>query len=348
MARRLVLTGDHVCEWREFSPARPGPTQVQVKTELASGKYGTWAAMIDSTTFGEERLDDELRVFRPVSSANKAPPPTEIAIGTMATGIVMEAGSQVRHIHVGDRVVVLGGDIRDINTASADDIRPLGKIEPRLAMCVEPSYVSFHCVRESNVRYGDTVVVVGLGALGLIAVHMARQSGAAKVVAIDLLSGRRKLAEKLGADFTLDPRDGDPAIQLRERLGSPHGADVAIELGGSTAALNTAIRCARVAGTVCAGGFYRGEARGLFLGKEAHHNRLSIIIPHGCGFGHPARDYPRWDRTRTFDTLLDQMRSGRLAVGDIVNPIVNVDEATDLFRRTRDEPDRIVKFAVQF
>lgn len=347
MAKRLVLTDDHACHWREYTPTTPDATQVQFRTEMASGKYGTWAAMLDANTFGNERMDDQLRIFRATGDNASPRPPAELSIGTVATGVVTQIGSQVRGLQVGDRVVALGGDIRQINTIDAESVRPLGDLDPKLAMCVEPSFVAFHCVRESNVRYGDTVAVVGLGALGLIAVHMARQSGAGRVVAIDLIAGRRELAKALGADLTLDPRDGDPALQLREQLGSV-GADVAIELGGSTVALNTAIRCARVTGTVCAAGFYRGEARGLFLGKEAHHNRLSIIIPHGCGYGHPPRDYPRWDRSRTFDALLDQMRTGRLEVGQIVNPVVGVDEATGLFRMTRDQPDRVIKFAVRF
>jgi len=42
------------------------------------------------------------------------------------------------------------------------------------------------------------------------------------------------------------------------------------------------------------------------------------------------------------------MRQGKLTVAPIVNPVVGRSEAVDLFRRMRDEPDRIVKFAVRF
>ncbi len=348
MAKRLVLSGDHVCSWIDYEPPALKPDQVRIRTELASGKYGTWSAMLDEATFGNERFDPDLRLFRPVSPGAGDPPPRPaFAFGTTATGVITELGNNVKGFRVGDRVVALDGDIREVNTSNAADVRLLDGLDPRLAMCAEPSYVAFHCVRESNVRYGDLVVVVGLGALGLIAVQMARQSGAGTVVAIDLFAGRRELGRRLGADLTLDPRDGDPALALRQKTGST-GADVAIELSGSTVALNTAIRCARMTGTVCAAGFYRGEARGLFLGRESHHNRLTLIVPHGCGGGHPPRDHPRWDKTRAFDTILAQMRAGRLAVRDIVNPVVGMEEATDLFRRTRDEPDQVVKFAVQF
>lgn len=341
---RLRLTGDHVCEWLDDEPTAPGPQQVQFQTEYASGKYGTYAAMLDAETFGDTRLDPDTRLFLPVDHPDTAR--TDVRFGTTATGVVTRVGDQVTAVAPGDRVVALG-DICEINTVDADNVWALDGLDPLQALCVEPAYVAFHCIRESGVRYGDTVAVIGLGALGQIAVQIARQAGAARVVAIDLSPGRREIARQLGADVIIDPSAGDPALQLRHLLGSP-GADVSIELTGVPAALNTAIRCVRVTGTVCAAGFYRGEGRGLFLGRESHHNRITIVVPHGCGWGHEPRDWPRWDRTRAYEVLLDQMRNGRLDVARIVSPVVGVGEAPDLFRRTRDEPDKIIKFAVSF
>jgi threonine dehydrogenase-like Zn-dependent dehydrogenase len=103
-----------------------------------------------------------------------------------------------------------------------------------------------------------------------------------------------------------------------------------------------------LAGTVCAAGFYRGEAKSVFFGREFHHNRLNVIVPHGCGGGHPPRDFPRWDGNRAFDAIFHLMRQGKLNVAPIINPVVGRPEAADLFRRMRDEPDRIVKFGVKF
>jgi threonine dehydrogenase-like Zn-dependent dehydrogenase len=207
--------------------------------------------------------------------------------------------------------------------------------------------VSFHSVREANLRYGDSVAILGLGALGLIAVRMAKESGAERVFALDIVAGRRELAKKYGADVVMDPREGDVALEIHKQTGGA-GVDVAIEISGSYAALETAIRCVRVTGTVCSAGFYRGDAKGLWLGREWHHNRLSMVVPHGCGWGHPPRDYPRWDAHRAYDAILSQMRRGRLNLDGLVNPVADRDQALDLFRMCRDEPDRIVKFAVKF
>jgi hypothetical protein len=73
-----------------------------------------------------------------------------------------------------------------------------------------------------------------------------------------------------------------------------------------------------------------------------------MVVPHGCGWGHPPRDYPRWDERRAYECILAQMRAGRLELPGLIDPVASRDEATDLFRLCRDEPDRVVKFAVRF
>jgi threonine dehydrogenase-like Zn-dependent dehydrogenase len=238
-------------------------------------------------------------------------------------------------------------DVRETNICKEGSIWPLGTIDPHLALCVEPAYVAFHCVREAQVRYGDTVVVVGLGALGLLAVSMAVAGGAETVIGIDPLPARCALAEAYGADHTIDPTAGDAALVVH-RLTGDKGVDVAIELTGVYPALQTAIRCVRVGGTVCSAGFYQGESQGLWLGREWHHNRLNMIVPHGCGWGHPPRDYPRWDGQRAYDSIVSMMRKGRLRADGLVNLTLSPAEGTRIFDIIKERPADVIKFAVDF
>jgi threonine dehydrogenase-like Zn-dependent dehydrogenase len=126
------------------------------------------------------------------------------------------------------------------------------------------------------------------------------------------------------------------------------GVDVAIELSGVTAGLQDAIRACRVAGTVCSAGFYQRDAQGLWLGREWHHNRLTMVVPHGCGWGHPPRDYPRWDRPRAHEAIVSLMRQGKLQAPGLIDPVVGFDDVSEVYRLIRDEPDRVVKYAVRF
>jgi len=350
MPKQLVLVGDHVCDWQDYEDGPLEPNRVRITTEVASGKYGTWATIVGDGPYRGHQFDTDLRLFLPDEGAkSRCPTPEEpVNFGTAAAGVVSDIGSDVAACAVGDRVVVLGGArIATTNTAARQNVYPLGDLDPVLALCAEPAYVAFHCVRESNLRYGDSVIVVGLGALGLIAVSMACQTGAEKIIAADLSAGRRELAKRLGAQEVLDPADCDVGLAAHELTGG-QGVDVAIELSGSTRGLEAAIRSTRLTGTVCSAGFYRTDAEGLWLSREWHHNRLTIVVPHGCGWGHPPRDYPRWDERRAYEAILSMMSQGRLPVRDVISAVVGPDDATDMFRRTRDEPDQIVKFAVEF
>jgi threonine dehydrogenase-like Zn-dependent dehydrogenase len=318
--------------------------EVLIRTELASGKHGTTTAMFENANFIGQRFDQEMRLFVPEESAPAAAKPRNT--GTTGVGIVVQVGAAMTRWQAGDRVLGFM-DVRETNICPEGRLWRLGGIDAHTALCLEPAYVAFHCVRESPVRYGDRVAVIGLGALGLLAVQMAAQAGAETIIAVDPLPRRRELALRYGAQAVLDPGAGDAALEIHKLTGGK-GVDVAIELAGAYPALATAIRAARVGGTVCAAGFYQGEAKGLWLGREWHHNRLNIVVPHGCGWGHTPRDYPAWDGDRANDCIVSMMRQGRLAAPGLIDPVVSLDEGPEVFRLIEREPDKVIKYAVRF
>ena len=346
MPRRLAIVAPYQVEVLTYSDPPLEAQQVLVQTELASGKHGTTFGMFDGRTFKGQRFRLDWRLFVPEEPDPDPKPTAPGKTGTTGVGRVIDVGPEVTRWHIGDRVFGFM-DVCETNVCHQDRIWELGSIDPLLALCVEPAYVAFHCVRESLVRYGESVAVIGLGALGLLAVRMALQGGAETVVAVDLLPGRREWAAQNGADHVLDPSEVDVAHEIH-RLTGGAGVDVAIELAGAYPALHSTIRATRVGGTVCSAGFYQGEAHGLWLGREWHHNRLNIVVPHGCGWGHPPRDYPRWDERRAYDTIVSMMRKGRLTAPGLIRPVVPIEEGPAVFQMIRDQPDAILKYAVRF
>ncbi len=347
MPRRLAITGLFEASILEYDDRPLAPDEVLVRSELASGKHGTTFSMFDQRTFDGMRFDvDRHLVVADDRGAGPGSPSPDNPwnTGTSGLGVVEAVGVDVKQFAAGDRVFGLM-DIRETNIRSQKDLWHLGDIDPLLALCVEPAYVAIHCVRESNLRYGDRLAVIGLGALGLLAVSIAREAGAENIIAIDLLSKRRELAAEYGADHTLDPRVDDLPLLIRD-LTDGMGVDIAIELTGAYAGLNTAIACARVGGTICSAGFYQGEANSLFLGREWHHNRLTMIVPHGCGWGHEPRDYPYWDSQRASDTIVAMMRSGRLKAPGLINKTYSLPDAVNVYQHIRQNPNEIIKFAV--
>src|SRR5690606_28301005 len=145
--------------------------------------------------------------------------------GTTGVGVITEVGEGVSRWRVGDQVFGLM-DVRESNTCWATALWELGDIDPYEALCIEPAYVAFHAVRESQARAGESLAVIGLGRLGLLAVRMAVQAGAATVIAVDPLANRRAWALEHGVDYGLDPSAGDVALEIHAQTGGK-GVDVA-------------------------------------------------------------------------------------------------------------------------
>ena len=324
MPRKLAFTGGYRIGLVEYEERPLAPHEVRIQTEYASGKHGTPLAIMDGLNVPGQIWDDEMRLFVPVEGADGRYDLSGSPVGTSGVGRIIEVGADVSDWKVEERVISFL-DVSETNIISTRRklpwdgpplwldgcIWPLGGIDPQDALCFEPAFVAFHCIRESNVRFGDTVAVIGLGAIGLLTVRLAALSGAEQIFAVDPLPKRRQLAREYGAQHALDPFEVDAALEIHKLTGGP-GVDVAIELSATYRGLQSAIRATRMEGTVCASGVYLGEGRGLWLGNEFHRNRLTMIVPFGCFLGHKPRDYSRWDEYRAYDAIISMMRQGVL------------------------------------
>lgn len=112
---------------------------------------------------------------------------------------------------------------------------------------VEPLAVALHAVRQGGVQAGDTVAIVGEGAVGLCSLLAAKAAGAAEVYVVAKHRGRGELARKMGATEVIYLDEGSPAQRLQAITGGP-GADVSIECVGSPTTPQLAVELVRRAG----------------------------------------------------------------------------------------------------
>lgn len=113
----------------------------------------------------------------------------------------------------------------------------------------EPLACCIHGMDRLNLRMGDTVCVIGGGAIGLLMLQLAKLSGASKVIVSEPVAMRRKIAEQLGADLTVDPVNENLAERIESYLGVP-GVDAVIECVGNTIAVRQAFEAAKRGTTV--------------------------------------------------------------------------------------------------
>jgi L-iditol 2-dehydrogenase len=116
------------------------------------------------------------------------------------------------------------------------------------AVLVEPGSVVLKALERTRIQPADTVGVVGIGALGAIAITLARLHAPATVVAYGVREEELELARALGADEAVDVASSDAEVETRRLVGD--GLDVVVETAGAVPALELSTRIAREGGRI--------------------------------------------------------------------------------------------------
>ncbi len=203
-----------------------------------------------------------------------------IILGHELSGVIVEVGSDVSHVAVGDRVAVEPGvtcgrcdycksgrynlcpDVVFMATPPVDGawaeyvtIRSdfVFKLPEAMSFeegaLIEPFSVGIHAMNRGRVTPADRVLVTGLGPIGLLAVQAAKMYGVSEIYATDVVPFRRELALKMGVTAVFDPSSEDVKQKLAEATAG-HGADVLVETSGNGRAISDAITTVRRGGRV--------------------------------------------------------------------------------------------------
>lgn len=349
--KKLVATAPRVAELVDYEDPSIKSNEVKVKVEFAAPKHGTELADFRGTTpFIDGKFDDEWHMF--VERGKEEPRGIQfgdLPLGNMFVGTIIEAGADVTEYAVGDRVCSIG-QIKETQIVNAVDNYKLRKMKPTdsaaNAVCYDPAQFALGAIRDANVRPGDFVAVVGLGAIGMIALQLAVKAGASVVIGIDPIAHRREVAEKLGAHYTLDPMNCDAGYEIKA-VTNKMGADAIIEISGSMQALQSSLKGLAYNGTLAYAAFAKPFPAGLWLGQEGHFNQGKIVFSRACS--EPLPEYPRWTRKRIEDTVWEMLMNGYLDCTDIVYPIIPFEEAAEGFCKYVDqEPDLSIKLGITF
>ena len=208
------------------------------------------------------------------------------------------------------------------------------------ALCFDPAQYALCGVRDGGVRIGDRVAVFGLGAIGAVAVQMAKAAGASFVAAIDPIPKRREAALRAGAAAARGPLDQDVGVELQRAPGR-----LGVACAGE--ALQQALRGLAYGGTIAFVGWARAFSGTLDLSREAHFNNANLVFSRASS--EPNRDHPRWDRGRIAAACWEMLASGAIDCEGIIDPVVPFDEAPEAYERYVDRnPERAVKLGVSF
>lgn len=122
------------------------------------------------------------------------------------------------------------------------------EIPAHVAAFIEPLACAIHAVERANIQLGDTVVIAGMGPIGLAMLQVAEMRSPGKLIALDVKPFRLDMARKLGADLALNPAAEDPQKTVMD-LTDGYGCDVYIEVTGSPRGVLQGLQMIRKLGT---------------------------------------------------------------------------------------------------
>jgi L-iditol 2-dehydrogenase len=341
--KALLLSAYKKLEVAEMPCPVPGPEEVVVQV-AACGICGSDVHGYDGT------------------SGRRIPP---IVMGHEAAGVIAEVGAGVTSFKPGDRVtfdstVYCGEcdycrsgqvnlcDFRQVVGVSCGDYRRAGAFAeyvvvpqrilyklpdalsfPEAAM-LEAVSVALHAVRLSELKGGETALVIGAGMIGLLTLQAARAGGASRVIVTDVDATRLKMAKEMGADEVVQ-LSGAELIAEVMRLTGGKGVDVALEAVGRNETISAAIDSVRKGGTVTLIGNITPEVTLPLQKVVTRQIRLQ-------GTAASAGEYPQ---------AIELMTSGKIRVKSLITAVAPLADGPQWFERLYAREPNLMKVVLE-
>jgi L-iditol 2-dehydrogenase len=194
---------------------------------------------------------------------------------------------------------------------------------------LEPLSVGVYACEKSRVSLGSKVLVMGAGPVGLVTLLAAKASGASKVVIVDMVATRLKLAVQIGADLALTAEEATPETIVAAFGGL--GPDVAIDCVGREETFRTAIYSLKPGGVCTLVGMAQNDMKVPML---------DIVGRKEIDIKGVFRYRNTWPKT------LALVASGRINVAPLITHRYTIEEAVEAFEHSMSMRDGAVKVMI--
>jgi threonine dehydrogenase-like Zn-dependent dehydrogenase len=280
----------------------------------------------------------------------------DLPLGYTSVGVVEAVGSGVAHLAAGDRVLGLGPHAshwlatpavpgsEDTSAWENDLLLVPDDVDDVSAAFAILGDVALHAVRRGQIVIGESVAVHGQGVVGLIALRLARLSGAHPLIGVDVVEERLAVSRQYGASHVVNATSQDVAGAIHAATRVPRrfagaaaaglepesGADVQIHATSRIEVVPEMLKAAGDRGRIVVAGAtaaWPDPGPTVPLSLDALLRReISVIGSYETGFGvsHP---YWPWARSRNRAIVIDLIRRGELDVRPLVTHVVPYIEA---------------------
>ncbi|MBX3008341.1 MAG: bi-domain-containing oxidoreductase [Melioribacteraceae bacterium] len=249
-------------------------------------------------------------------------------LGYSSSGVVIEVGESVAGYEVGD-FVACGGSGASHSEIISVPVNLCVKVDKSIdlkhAAFTTVASIAMQGVRQSEVKLGESCVVIGLGLIGQLTIQILNAAGI-KSIGVDISENQVQLAKRCGASFAIN-RNSDGIEQIIKSYTSGFGADAVIITAGtsSTDPVELAGRISRQKGKVVIVG-----AVSTGFNRE-HYYKKELDLRMSCSYG-PGRydnnyeekgiDYPigyvRWTENRNMQTFIELLKAGKILLEKLI------------------------------
>jgi L-iditol 2-dehydrogenase len=323
--KAAVFCGKNEIQVKDINIGSVGPGEVKIKVE-ACGVCGT-----------------DLHIYEGAGGAAKCEPPT--ILGHEFSGVVCEVGSGVKAFKPGDRVCVDPNDMCGscyyckigkahfcenmigIGTTTNGGFaefcivreKQVYKIGENLSFeegaMAEPVACCLHGIDLTGIETGDTVMVIGGGTIGLIMLQLAKLSGASTLIMVEPVKSKRDMAEKFGANITIDPFN--QSVQDVLDSYAIRAVNAVIECVGNKSTMQDAIKYVGKGGTAMLFGLTHPECEIPLLPFDVFKREIAIK----ASFINPY----------TQNRAVSLLQSGKINVKDLITDVIKLDEINNVF-----------------
>lgn len=280
-----------------------------------------------------------------------------LILGHEFSGVIAEVGANVKDFRPEDRVVVAplvpcgecqyckagnyglcdyyniigtgsNGAFAEYVKVPKDHVLKIdNSLDFETAAGIEPATIGYHGLQKTHIQPGETVVVMGCGAIGQLTLQWAKIFGASTVIAVDIFDDKLELAKEFGADIIINSKNVDPVKAIRDMTNG--GADVVAETAGNVITQQQSILAAKKKGRVV---FIGITHKGLNLKEETmdHLMRGELTIKGSWNSYMPPYPGIAWKAT------LDYMTKGEIKFKEMISHKINLGEVGDCLKNMAD------------
>ena len=255
--------------------------------------------------------------------------------GYCCAGVVEKCGRDVTGFVPGDRVACYAVDVghREIGNvpASLVVLVPDG-VSFEQAAFASLGQTSLQGVRKCRIEIGESVAVLGLGLVGLLALQLARVNGALPAIGVDRVAKRLEIAMQCGAEIVISNEDGKLAEHIRH-LTKGKGPAVVFECTGFPEAMQESCMAAADYARICILGCPRGTADFNFY-RHVQKKSITIIGAHAVDSIPAEHSYPNyWTFADDAACFLDLVKHSHVNLLPLISERVSWKEAEKVFQR---------------